>query len=192
MDAQTRVLHLPMEFVLQSNAQSRPLELVTQHSSWQTSVQESWGGCQVTGVPGALMSELQHSACRTISLTLLRPGRVLVSTEGEAQHSAVMTDAAQRAARIEAARAATSIETHGAGLIAAERAASVAALEVQLPSMTESELKADVSRGLCPNVSAKYMWKCVFRVFCNMSCIPPCQCVLLIHCSCIAAPRLLA
>ena len=105
-----RKLCLPIAFAQQANVQSGPLQLVTQHGGWQARVRKVKGSFLVSRVHVALSSELQRSACPTISFTLLRPGRVLISTEGEAQHSAVVADvaraAAERAARAEAERAA--------------------------------------------------------------------------------------
>ena len=115
---------MPVKFERQANVQCGPLELVTQHGGWQARVRQSQGSYYVSCVPAALMSELQRSACSTISLTLLRPGRVLISTEGEAQHSAVVADVAKAKA------------------------------ESQLSPATESELEADASRVSCLKVSA--------------------------------------
>ena len=78
----------------------------------------------MSGVPAALLSEMEGSACRTLCFTLLRRGRVLISTEGEAQHSAVVADVARAKA------------------------------ESQPPPATESELEADVSRLSCLKASA--------------------------------------
>ena len=87
-----------MPFVQRANVQRGPLELVTQHGGWQARVNGSEGKRVYVRVPAAFVPELQRSACSTISLTLLRPGRVLISTEGEAQHSAVVANLSKAAA----------------------------------------------------------------------------------------------
>ena len=147
LEVSFKTLRLPIKFARQANVESGSMELVTQHGGWQARVIQSRGRYNVSGVPAALMSELQRSTCSTISLTLLRPGRVLISTEGEAQHSAVVADEAQRAAE------------HKAG-DAAEPLA-----KMQLSPPAEGELVADASRISCLKVSILFTRKAYISPF---------------------------
>ena len=145
-----RTLHLLADFVRVADLQIGPVVLVTRHGSWQANIRGKPNAWYIPGVPAALLSALQLVPGQKICMTVLSPGRLLITTEGDPQFIATSeAAAADRAARAAAERAATAAARaaarSAARAAAAERTARAAA-EALLPPATESELEADASR----------------------------------------------
>jgi hypothetical protein len=145
-----RTLHLLADFVRVADLQIGPVVLATRHGSWQANIRGKPNAWYIPGVPAALFSALQLVPGQTVCMTVLCPGRLLITAEGDQQFIATSeVAAAERAAE----RAAKAAARNAARAAAAERAARAAA-EALLPPASESELEADVSRvsslKVCP------------------------------------------
>ena len=84
-----KALHLPAPFGQEVDLQVRKVTLVTQHGSWQAGITGKPGQRSISGVAAALLG-LKQRPGQTICLTLLGPGRLLITAEGEPQFSAVV------------------------------------------------------------------------------------------------------
>ena len=84
-----------MDFVREAGLQEGQIELATQCGTWPAHLKRMGGKWQVAGGRAALLA-LQLSDGHVICLTLLGPGRLLLTTEGAQQFSAVEAEAPQK------------------------------------------------------------------------------------------------
>ena len=86
---------MPAHFARQADLQLGPVVLATRHGSWPARVLGGSQRWKLGRVPAAFLSQLQLVAGKAICVTVLCPGRLLITTEGEPQFSAALADAQQ-------------------------------------------------------------------------------------------------